>query len=409
VNETATALADRYELAEVIGHGAMAEIREGVDLKLGRPVAVKVLRPDLADDAQTIKCFAEEAKLAGRLAHPNIVSVYDSGEVDGKPFIVMERLPGSTLQDEIAAGPFQADRVRVIALQCLAALDFAHRMNIVHRDIKPANILVTDDGQVKLADFGVAVSPGGMDVTKEGMVLGTPAYIAPERLEGHPATPSSDVYSLGIVLYTLLAGKVPFPGETTATVLEEVRRKVPRHIAAVRPGLDRNLAEAIMRAMAKSPQERFGSAAAMREALREVAPARDVTSRVWITPDVVTQTQMIPVVRSPKKSRRLVIATVALLIATSAGTVTFAAMGSDNSGTPAGALDTTPPSTVAPTSLATSSTTTSTTSTTEAPTTTSTTTLIDVLQDLLTDENASSTTVTTWVRPGKKHKGPNSG
>ncbi|HSH60803.1 MAG TPA: protein kinase, partial [Acidimicrobiales bacterium] len=204
-------IADRYELGTVLGRGGMGEVRDGLDRRLGRPVAVKLLRRDLAADPELRRRFEGEARAAARLAHPNVVAVHDTGEQEGVPYIVMERLAGRTVADEIAEGPLEPARVQRLGREVLAALDVAHRAGTVHRDIKPANLLLTPESSVKVADFGIAKAAEALpsDVTASGQVIGTPAYLAPERLEGAPATARSDLYSLAVVLYEALSGTKP--------------------------------------------------------------------------------------------------------------------------------------------------------------------------------------------------------
>ena len=188
-------IAGRYELGEPIGRGGMGEVHAAWDRRLERPVAVKTLRADVAAQPAARRRFESEARSAARLVHPNVVSVYDSGEDAGIPFMVMELLPGRSLRDEIAVGPMALHDVRSLAAQVLGALGAAHAAGIVHRDIKPGNILMTDDGRWKVGDFGIAksVQMDGGDETATGMVLGTPAYLPPERLFGGEATPGGDL------------------------------------------------------------------------------------------------------------------------------------------------------------------------------------------------------------------------
>ena len=183
-------LDDRYEIGALIGRGGMGDVHRAIDHRLGREVAVKFLRADLAVQPTVRTRFEDEARSAARLTHPNVVLVLDSGEHDRVPYLVMECLSGHTLYDELVRGPVPPERARSIASDMLAALAAAHELGIVHRDVKPANILLTDDGRAKLADFGIAKSAEGLDHTLVGQVLGTPAYLAPERLAGKPATPS---------------------------------------------------------------------------------------------------------------------------------------------------------------------------------------------------------------------------
>jgi serine/threonine protein kinase len=249
----------------------MAEVRAGTDLRLQRPVAVKFLLPEMAAREDIRRRFEAEACAAASLSDPHAVAVYDTGEHDGLPYIVMERLPGETLADRIATGPQDPAWVRQVAGEVLAALGAAHAAGMVHRDVKPGNILITADNHAKIADFGIAksleASDGSLDLTGTGQLLGTPAYLPPERLDGGPATAQSDLYSLGVVLYEALTGECPFPGETpVATAMAIVAGEYPP-LDEVRPGLDPALVSTVQRAMATDPAQRFDSAAAMAAAL----------------------------------------------------------------------------------------------------------------------------------------------
>lgn len=267
-----TLLAGRYRLGSLLGRGGMAEVYEALDERLGRPVAVKLLLPAFAAQMGMRDRFEAEARSAARLAHPSVVGVFDAGEDDGMPFIVMERLPGETLADRMGAGPLDLSWLRTMAHDVLGALEAAHAAGVVHRDVKPANILVTADGRAKIADFGIAkaLEEVASELTGANQVLGTPAYLAPERLEGLPATPRSDVYSFGVVLYEALAGRKAFPGTTPLGVAHAIHCGEFTPLRQLRPGLGSDLVAAVERAMDRDPAGRFATAADMAAAL---APA----------------------------------------------------------------------------------------------------------------------------------------
>ncbi|HEX2701708.1 MAG TPA: serine/threonine-protein kinase [Acidimicrobiales bacterium] len=266
-------LGARYRLGARLGRGGMAEVYDGFDERLGRSVAVKLLRPEMAADPDVRARFEIEARSAAGLAHPNVVAVYDTGEDDGVPFIVMERLPGETLADRMARGPVDQGWLRRVAGDVLGALGAAHAAGLVHRDVKPGNILIGEDGCAKVADFGIAKSlEVAGEATGTGLLLGTPAYVAPERLEGQPATERSDLYSLGVVLYEALAGSKPFDGPTSVAVTESVLHSVPRPLVEVRPDVDGAFAAAVSRAMSRDPADRPASAPELSSEL-SVAPA----------------------------------------------------------------------------------------------------------------------------------------
>jgi serine/threonine protein kinase len=275
-------IAGRYQLDGELGRGGMAEVRAGTDLRLERPVAVKFLLPEMAARDDIRRRFEAEARSAAALTHPHAVAVYDTGEHDGIPFMVMERLPGETLADRIATGPVDQAWLRQVAGEVLAALAAAHAVGMVHRDVKPGNILLTADGHAKIADFGIAksleASADRPDLTGTGQLLGTPAYLAPERLDGAPATVSADLYSLGVVLYEALAGRCPFAGDTPLAAARAVAAGEHLPLHELRPDLDPALAATVERAMARAPGDRFPSAEAMAAAL--AAPAADAPTLV---------------------------------------------------------------------------------------------------------------------------------
>ncbi|MHB1447142.1 MAG: serine/threonine-protein kinase, partial [Acidimicrobiales bacterium] len=245
--------------------------------------AVKILRPELAADSMVRQRFESEARTSARLSHPNVVNVFDAGYDDESVYLVMERLPGETLDDELAAGPMAVDRVVSVGVQVLDALAAAHAAGVIHRDIKPSNVLTCPDGVVKVADFGIATVAGAASVTATGLIIGTPAYLAPERAEGQPASERSDVYSVGAVLYTCLTGRRPFEADSAVALMAVMQIREPTPIRELRSEVSAGLAAVVARAMAKDPAGRFGSAAEMAAALLAVAP-----------PDMVTTGEMAP-------------------------------------------------------------------------------------------------------------------
>lgn len=261
-------LGGRYRLEELVASGGMAQVWKGTDEVLRRQVALKLLHPHLAADASFVARFRQEAVAAARLAHPGIVSIYDTCSDNGTEAIVMELVPGQTLRqrldDPTPIDPWQAAG---LAAQVAEALDAAHRAGLVHRDIKPANILLCGDGRVKVADFGIAKALTEADLTQPGLMVGTAKYVAPEQVEGKPVDPRTDIYSLGIVLYEMLCGRAPFVAEgDAATALARLQRD-PLRPRQVRPGVPKALEEVVGRAMAREPQKRYASAADLRAAL----------------------------------------------------------------------------------------------------------------------------------------------
>ncbi|MGI8983364.1 MAG: protein kinase domain-containing protein, partial [Acidimicrobiales bacterium] len=273
-------LVGRYRLRRLLAKGGMAEVWEAVDDILGRPVAVKLLHPHLAADESFRERFRREAIAAARLAHPNVVATFDTGADEGTTFIVMELVEGSTLRHILdETGPLAPGRTVHVGAQVADALHYAHRAGIVHRDIKPANILVSADGRVKVADFGIAKEveeseperPNPSEaLTVAGSIIGTAQYLAPEQVDGRAVDGRTDVYALGVVLYEMVCGRPPFTGQTDMAVALKHITTDPPPLATAGGGLPRALEEVVLRAMAKPPEARYQSAADLRSALLAV-------------------------------------------------------------------------------------------------------------------------------------------
>lgn len=263
-------LADRYRLGRTLGSGGMAEVVAGHDQLLGRDVAIKLIRPSLLADPTARERLLREARAAAALHHPHTVAVHNVGTDGDRPFIVMELVDGGSLADRLRDdGPLDPEELLAIGLSVLDALEAAHAAGLVHRDVKPSNILFTRDGTVKLADFGIAkaLTTTDPDLTATGQVLGTPRYLAPEVAAGQPATPASDLYALGAVLYQCLAGTPPFTGSTPLSVIVAHQRQPVRPLRDLVDDVPSELARVIERALAKDPAERFVDAGHMRAAL----------------------------------------------------------------------------------------------------------------------------------------------
>ena len=253
-----TVLGGRYVLARKVGNGGYSEVWHATDTILLRPVAVKLLYPHFAERSDVRARFQSEARHAGALAHENIARIYDYGEpADGPPFLVMELVSGPSLETMLAGGPLDARQVADIVAQAAAGLQVAHEAGLVHRDIKPANLLLAPGGVVKVTDFGISHTADSAAVTITGEVIGTPGYLAPERVEGQRGTPASDLYALGIVAYESLAGAPPFTG----TPLEVAFAHRERPLPPLPPSVPRGMADLVMRLAAKDPAWRPGSAA----------------------------------------------------------------------------------------------------------------------------------------------------
>jgi eukaryotic-like serine/threonine-protein kinase len=270
-------LGGRYRVGALLAAGGMGEVWAARDLLLDRPVAVKVLGGALAGDGRAAERLRREARAAGRLDHPNIARVLDLGEQDGRPYLVMELLEGESLAARIdRAGPMApAEAARVVAAVA-DALQAAHAAGVVHRDVKPGNVFLTSAGEVKVLDFGIAAAAGETDLTT-GDLLGTAAYLAPERALGRPATPAADLYSLGVVLYELLAGRRPFQGGSDVELAMAQVNARPAPLALVAPATPPALAAACEHALAKDPAARPPSAAAFARLLRSPAPTGPAT------------------------------------------------------------------------------------------------------------------------------------
>lgn len=253
----------------VLGHGGMASVVLAHDLELDRPVAIKRLAENLAANDEFKRRFLREARLAARLSHPNIVAVYDVGEEDGRPFIVMEYVEGETLADLLhGRGRLEPEEAAALALQACAGLETAHEAGLVHRDIKPQNLLVTPGGALKIADFGIARSLDGTRLTQVGTVLGTAAYLAPEQAAGETVTAAADVYALGAVLYELLTGRPPHVADSLAELAARQQEGAIAPVRELAPDVPAATEDAVMHALARDPEYRPPSAAALADELR---------------------------------------------------------------------------------------------------------------------------------------------
>src|SRR5947209_458011 len=285
-------LGGRYELGDVLGYGGMAEVHLGRDVRLGREVAVKVLRPDLARDPSFQGRFRREAQSAASLNHPSIVAVYDTGEDReggvSTPYIVMEYVEGRTLREVLEAeGRLLPRRALEITAQVCAALDQAHRAGIVHRDIKPGNVMLTPSGEVKVMDFGIARATTGTaaTMTQTAAVIGTAHYLSPEQARGEHVDSRSDIYSAGCLLYELLTGAPPFAGDTPVAVAYQHVREDPVPPSRIETDVSPAMDAIVLKAMAKNPANRYQSAGQMRADLERALAGQPVEATPVLAED----------------------------------------------------------------------------------------------------------------------------
>ena len=279
MTEVADTLVDgRYRILERIGSGGMADVYRAQDTHLGREVALKILHRRFAQDSEFVERFRREASSAAGLQHPNVVGIYDRGDHEGTYYIAMEHLSGRTLKDIIRTeGPLDQERAIELGLQILRAASFAHRHGVIHRDFKSQNVIVDEEGTAKVTDFGIARA-GTSEITETGSIMGTAQYLSPEQAQGHAVTEASDLYSIGVILYEMLGGRLPFDGDTAVSVALKHLSQPPSPLSQLRQDVHPSLEAVVMHALAKDPAQRYASADEFAEAL--AAAQSDIESGV---------------------------------------------------------------------------------------------------------------------------------
>jgi serine/threonine-protein kinase len=326
----------RYRLEQRLGVGGMSEVWAAEDTELGRRVAIKILGRDA--DAER---FNREARAVAALAHPNICQLYDFGEEGGRPFMVLEYLGGGTLEDRLVAGePYPDDETRRLAAELADALSHAHARGLVHRDLKPANVLFDDEGRGKIADFGIARLSGAGTLTEAGTLLGTAAYISPEQATGEPATPASDVYSLGVILYRLLSGRLPFESESAIELAEKHAHAQPPPLRSIRGDAPADLAAVAEEAMAKDPRQRPPDGAAVAALLGGGATAATIVAAAPAAGPTVVMPGRVP--PPGRRTPLLPFVLIGALLLLGAG-VAAAVIATRDSGSGSGPTETAPP------------------------------------------------------------------
>ncbi|HQR46780.1 MAG TPA: serine/threonine-protein kinase, partial [Thermoanaerobaculia bacterium] len=294
----------RYRLEDLLGRGGMAEVWRAEDTKLGRAVAVKVIHDEHAGDRNFVERFLREARVVASLEHPNILPVFDFGEEEGLPFLVMPFLEGGTLRDRMQAGPAPLAKAALWIGQLAGALDAAHEAGVLHRDVKPANVLLGKGDRLFLADFGIAkMLETATGLTATGMVVGTPLYMAPEQAQGRPASPATDRYALAVIAFELLAGRPPFEGENPLSLMHQ-------HVTAPAPalserisGLPAGLDGVFARALAKDPAERHATSSAFAAAVAAFAPTGIAGAVVSTASPASRAVATAPTVLQPDRAR----------------------------------------------------------------------------------------------------------
>lgn len=309
----------RYELRDVVGVGGMGTVHKAYDRVLQRDVAIKVLKPEYSSDADVLERFRREARISASLSHIGIAPVYDFVEEEGRSFLVMELLKGRDLHQIVASeGPMDPMEAAVVTAHAADALEHAHKQGAVHRDVKPGNIFITDEGGVKVTDFGIALAASQSPITATGDIIGTPFYLSPEQVDGGQATPSSDIYSLGCVLFQLVTGTPPYTGPNSLAIALAHRDDPVPDMHRDHPHVPHEIANIVHRAMSKDPKDRYASALEMAEELRALstsAPTQPDALSTAILPSLSSGGSETSVTPTPGPARKRTIRRSAIAVA----------------------------------------------------------------------------------------------
>jgi eukaryotic-like serine/threonine-protein kinase len=295
-------IAGRYELRGLLGRGGMADVELGYDTQLDRMVAVKILHGRYANDDSFVQRFRREAQAAASLNHPNVVGVYDTGESDGRPFIVMEYVDGRSLKELLATEKVLPERAAEIAGEVALGLHYANQRGLVHRDIKPGNIMLNNEGQVKVTDFGIARAVNAETMTQTAAVFGTAAYVAPEQAQGGRVDGRTDIYALGCVLYEMLTGRQPFQADSAVALAYQHVSANPTPPSQINPEVPPALEAVVLRAMAKNPDDRYADGREMHADLQRAVAGLPVAAPSVIAYEqtqALDRTRVVPAVEEP--------------------------------------------------------------------------------------------------------------
>ncbi len=263
--------ANRYQIIEELGHGGMGRVYKVLDTKIGEKIALKLIKPEIGLDKKTIERFNNELKLARKIRHKNVCQMFDLGEEKGAHFITMEYVHGEDLKQLIRkVGRLSAGQAILVAKQVCEGLEEAHRLGVVHRDLKPQNIMVDQEGNARIMDFGIARSLHARGITGAGVMIGTPEYMSPEQVEGKEVDQRSDLYSLGVILYEMVTGRVPFEGDTPFTIGIKHKSEIPRDPKDLNPQIPEDLSRLILKCLEKDKEKRYQSAGELRSGLSKM-------------------------------------------------------------------------------------------------------------------------------------------